>query len=286
MVEGCCRRPLFTPAFSACYGVGNDIESIAGERGQIVHIPGDCAETIHLMKTKFRAFTLLAVLLTAAISAFAQLPPEALAGLWKAQWITSPSAPERDPVVLHLRKVIEVSRVPENFVVHVSADSLFILNVNQREVGRGPARSDLAHWKYETYDLAPFLRPGRNEIAAMVWSLGVSIGAQISDRTAFVLSSDSSEASVANTDKSWEEYLWSDRRYPSPETVPAQFADRIYRTTLGFPVALRTGRVSEGRFQLCAIAKRSPSSWRVRDSDLRCPRPSPHALGRSVRVLR
>ena len=107
-------------------------------------------------------------------------------------------------MVLHFRKVIEIPSVPEHFVVHVSADSLFILNVNQREVGRGPARSDLAHWKYETYDLAPFLRPGRNEIAAMVWSLGVSTGAQISDRTAFVLSGDSSEASVANTDNSWE----------------------------------------------------------------------------------
>ena len=156
------------------------------------------------MKTKFRGFTLVALLLTGAISGFAQLPPQALAGLWKAHWITSPSAPERDPVVLHFRKVIEVPRVPEHFVVHVSADSLFILNVNQREVGRGPARSDLAHWKYETYDLAPFLHSGRNEIAAMVWSLGVSTGAQISDRTAFVLSGDSSEASVANTDNSWE----------------------------------------------------------------------------------
>ena len=38
----------------------------------------------------------------------------------------------------------------------------------------------------------------------MVWSLGVSTGAQISDRTAFVLSGDSSDASVANTDNSWE----------------------------------------------------------------------------------
>ncbi|PYT95050.1 MAG: alpha-L-rhamnosidase, partial [Acidobacteria bacterium] len=75
---------------------------------------------------------------------------------------------------------------------------------NQREVGRGPARSDLAHWKYETYDLSAFLRPGRNEIAATVWSLGVSTGAQISDRTAFVLRGDSSEESVANTDTSWE----------------------------------------------------------------------------------
>ena len=125
-----------------------------------LYIPNDCAETVHHMKTKFRVFTLLALLLTGAIRGFAQLPPEALAGLWKAHWITSPSAPQRDIVVLHFRKVIEIPRVPEHFVVHVSADSLFILNVNQREVGRGPARSDLAHWKYETYDLAPFLRPG------------------------------------------------------------------------------------------------------------------------------
>jgi hypothetical protein len=105
---------------------------------------------------------------------------------------------------LHFRKAIEIPRVPEHFLVHVSADSQFILSVNQREVGRGPARSDLAHWKYETYDLAAFLRPGPNEIAATVWSLGTSTGAQISDRTAFVLSGDSSEASVVDTNGSWE----------------------------------------------------------------------------------
>jgi len=156
------------------------------------------------MKTKFRVFPLAALLMTVAISALAQLPPEARSGLWKAQWITSTSAPQRDMVVLHFRKAIEVPAVPEHFVVHVSADSLFILNVNQHEVGRGPARSDLAHWKYETYDLAPFLRPGRNEIAATVWSLGVSTGAQISDRTGFVLSGVSPETDVADTNDSWE----------------------------------------------------------------------------------
>jgi hypothetical protein len=156
------------------------------------------------MKTKFQVFPLVVLLLTGAISALAQLPPEARSGLWKAQWITSSSAPQRDTVVLHFRKAIEVSAVPEHFVVRVSADSLFILNVNQREVGRGPARSDLAHWKYETYDLAPFLRTGRNEIAATVWSLGVSTGAQISDRTGFVLSGVSPEAGVADTNDSWE----------------------------------------------------------------------------------
>lgn len=156
------------------------------------------------MNAKFLTFTALALLLAGAISALAQLPPEARAGLWRAQWITSPSATQRDIVVLHFRKAIEIAQVPEHFVVHVSADNLFILSVNQREVGRGPARSDLAHWKYETYDLAAFLRPGHNEIAATVWNLGASTGAQISDRTAFVLSGDSPEVSAVDTDNNWE----------------------------------------------------------------------------------
>src|SRR5713226_10399103 len=169
----------------------------------ILRING-CAQTIHYMKTKFLSFTSVALLLTYTMSALAQLPPEARAGLWKAQWITSPSAPQRDSVVLHFRKMIETPKVLEHFVVHVSADSQFILCVNQREVGRGPARSDLAHWKYETYDLASFLRPVCNEIAATVWSFGFSTLAQISDRTAFVLRGDSAEESVADTDNSWE----------------------------------------------------------------------------------
>ena len=60
------------------------------------------------MKTELLASTFLALLLTVTISTFAQLPPEARAGLWKAQWITSPSAPQRDAVVLHFRKAIDL----------------------------------------------------------------------------------------------------------------------------------------------------------------------------------
>jgi alpha-L-rhamnosidase len=149
--------------------------------------------------------TSLALLLTYPSSAWAQLRPEVRGGLWKAQWITSASAPQRDSVVLHFRKVFEISRVPEHFVVHVSADNQFLLCVNQREVGRGPARSDLAHWRYETYDLAAVLHPGRNELSATVWNFGTLTPlAQISDRTAFVLEADTEEGRIVDTDSSWE----------------------------------------------------------------------------------
>lgn len=157
------------------------------------------------MKAKLLRFSFFVMALTYATSTAAQLPPEVLKGLWKAEWITSPSTSQRDTVVLHFRKTFELSRIPEHFVVHVSADSQFVLCVNQHEVGRGPALSDLAHWRYETFDLATVLHTGRNEITATVWNFGArSPLAQISDRTAFVLSGDSDTESVAETNKSWE----------------------------------------------------------------------------------
>src|SRR5436305_3409962 len=142
------------------------------------------------MKIKFFAITLIALLFAMEIRVSAQLPPEALRGLWKAQWITSPSAPLRDSAVLRFRKLFDIPQIPEHFVVHVSADAQFILCVNQQEIGRGPARSDLAHWRYETYDLAKFLHPGKNEISATVWNFGVVPVAQITDRTGFVFGGD------------------------------------------------------------------------------------------------
>src|SRR5262249_23788901 len=157
------------------------------------------------MKVKLTRFGLSAVLAGAAGIAFSQLPPEAAKGMWHAQWITASSAPQRDGVVLHFRKIFELSQVPAHLVVRVSADNRFILSVNQHEVGRGPALSDLAHWKYETYDLAPLLHPGRNELAATVWNFGALTPlAQVSDRTAFVLAAENEIHRLVDTDETWE----------------------------------------------------------------------------------
>jgi alpha-L-rhamnosidase len=174
------------------------------------------------MKTRLGQFACLSLLFAAwTMDALAQLPPDAMKGVWHAEWITSPSSPQRDSVVLHFRKSLDLGQVPRRFVVHVSADNQFILNVNQREVGRGPAHGDLAHWRYETYDLAPFLRSGKNEIAATVWNFGaLSELAQISDRTAFVLAGDSETERVADTGRTWEvEQDAGIRVLPTPQDI-------------------------------------------------------------------
>src|SRR5262245_23370917 len=86
-----------------------------------------------------------------------QVSPDLLTKPWTAQWITCPDAPERDSFVLHFRKVVELPKAPLHFSVHVSADTQFLLHVNQQRIGAGPARGDLAHWRFETYDLGPVL---------------------------------------------------------------------------------------------------------------------------------
>jgi alpha-L-rhamnosidase len=124
---------------------------------------------------------------------------------WTAQWITAPGVPERDAVVLHFRKLIDLARPAQHFAVNVSADNQFIFYVNGKEAGRGPSRADLGHWRYETYDIGPLLHAGRNTLAATVWHWGThSAVAQISERTGFLLHGVGTAESIANTNASWE----------------------------------------------------------------------------------
>ena len=124
---------------------------------------------------------------------------------WTGHWIACPDAPVRDAAVFHFRKHLTLENVPPHFIVRVSADSQFLLYVNQQRVGSGPARSDLAHWRFETYDLAPFLRAGKNVLAATVWNFGEhSAIAQMSDRAGFLLQGDTAAEQPADSNDTWE----------------------------------------------------------------------------------
>ncbi len=55
--------------------------------------------------------------------------------------------------------------------VHVSADSRFLLYCNGALVGRGPAKGDVNHQFYDSFDLTPLLRKGANTLAALVFDM-------------------------------------------------------------------------------------------------------------------
>lgn len=150
------------------------------------------------------ARALLYILLVGAATTLplrAQQPPS---DKWSASWITHPTAPLREPIVLHFKKSFTVSTVPSRYAVRVSADNRFVLFLNGERIGDGPARGDLSHWRYETFDLAPHLKVGENNLTAVVWNFGIySPVAQMSNRTAFLVDGETQAESAVNTNDSW-----------------------------------------------------------------------------------
>ena len=119
---------------------------------------------------------------------------------WKAQWIMHPEVQPQAHAVILFRKNFELVEKPEKFVVHLSADNHYRLFVNGNYVLRGPARGDLAHWFYETVDLAEFLQPGKNTIAAEVINWGPKRSfTYFSQMTSFILQGDSENEKAVNT---------------------------------------------------------------------------------------
>jgi hypothetical protein len=166
------------------------------------------------------ALSLSALLLTAfAIQAQTIPQPDPPHRDWHASWVTHPTAPLREPVVLHFRRTLTLAAVPASYPVRVSADNRFILFVNGHRVGDGPARGDLTHWRYERFDLAPLLKPGQNLITATVWNFGVYAPiAQMTDRTAFLLESETTGDSSISTPSGWLVEIESGQR-PLPRVV-------------------------------------------------------------------
>src|ERR1039458_5063458 len=89
--------------------------------------------------------------------------------LWIARWIAVPGAPKTEYGVYHFRKTFDLATRPERFLVHASGDNRYQLFVNGQRAAWGPARGDLFHWRYESVDIAGFLQPGKNVLAAVVW---------------------------------------------------------------------------------------------------------------------
>lgn len=147
---------------------------------------------------------------TIRLSAQELLPvnPALLNGPWKSSWISAPQAHQRDYGVYHFRKTMELVNKPAHYIIHISADNRYRLWVNGRDVCSGPARGDLYNWNFETLDIAPYLRPGRNVLAALVWNMGAYAPvAQVSNQTGLVVQGDTGDEKAVNTDKSWKVYI-------------------------------------------------------------------------------
>ena len=168
--------------------------------------------------------------------------PRLLAERWPAQWIAAPQTPPFDYGVYHFRKSLDLPGAPGRFLVHVSADNRYRLFVNGRSVAAGPPQSDLRNWRFNTVDLALYLKAGRNVLAAIVWNGGEHRPmAQISHRTGFVLQGDTEAEKAVNTGTSWKSFR-------NPAYSPLDWRDNDPRLANQYYVAGSMERVDGARY--------------------------------------
>lgn len=139
------------------------------------------------------------------VSSHAQDPAVWQHRFWTAKWVTHPDAGSSAFGVYHFRKELNLDTKPSAFLIHLSADNLYQLQVNGQRVAMGPARSDPANWNYETVDLAPFLRAGKNVITATVWNFAdFRAYAQTSYETGFIVQGNGTSEAIVNTPGDWK----------------------------------------------------------------------------------
>lgn len=134
-----------------------------------------------------------------------KINPDLLINHWKAAWIAHPTESALDYGVFHFRKNFDLKEKPGEFIIHISADNRYRMYVNGTPVCFGPARGDMKHWFYESIDIAPFLKPGNNLLAAVVWNAGeYKPWAQISLKTGLIVQGNSNKEEIINTDATWK----------------------------------------------------------------------------------
>lgn len=148
--------------------------------------------------------------------------PEVLRG---AQWIWCEGEAVPQNFYLYCRKRFTVESPPREASVHVTADSRYILYVNDVFVGCGPCRADQRYQYYETYDLTPFLKTGENVISAIVHQYGVSTHSYTLGRGGFLLGAEMAweggNTKTIVTDGTWRVLHAPTWKRPTPRVCPA-----------------------------------------------------------------
>lgn len=120
-------------------------------------------------------------------------------------WISYPSANNQTYGVYHFRKTLDLERVPAKLIIHVSADNRYNLLINGQRVCYGPAKGDLKTYKYDIIDIASYLQPGINVLAAQVYNAGKDKPMSLfSIQTAFMLRAEDNAFQHVNTSNTWK----------------------------------------------------------------------------------
>ncbi|MBD3181704.1 alpha-L-rhamnosidase, partial [Candidatus Poribacteria bacterium] len=92
---------------------------------------------------------------------------------WKAKWIWHEARGGAQNYYLCARKVFNVQENIKKADLHITADSRYVVWINDKRIGQGPIRSWPFAYHYDSYDLSHLLKPGENVIAVLGMHYGV-----------------------------------------------------------------------------------------------------------------
>ncbi len=105
-------------------------------------------------------------------------PPNQPTLLWQAKWIwpAVSAIPAHPNQFMQFRKSFHLVSVPAGARLAVFADSRYQVYINGHLIGRGPARGPVFWGYYDEFNVAKYLKPGSNVVAAEVRWLDAPMG--------------------------------------------------------------------------------------------------------------
>lgn len=126
---------------------------------------------------------------------------------WQGEWITAADCQNTPNTWIALRKTAHLDKAPEKLEARIAADSKYWMWINDTMVvfegglKRGPNPEGTY---YDVVDIAPYLRPGDNTVAILLWYFGKSgFSHKSSGKAGLLFDAQGEDASIVSDD-SWQ----------------------------------------------------------------------------------
>ena len=135
---------------------------------------------------------------------------------WQAKWIWHPGEDAPRNFFWAVRKAFTLPQRFSNAVLHITADSRYLVGVNGKYLGHGPVRAFPHRWRYDTYDITPYVCSSENVVAVLVHHFGHSTFQYLQSRGGLLAQVECDGKVVAATDETWKgiEHPAYERRMP------------------------------------------------------------------------
>ena len=122
---------------------------------------------------------------------------------WQAKWIWSRGEKSPRNYYLCSRKEFDLDSFTKA-ELHITADSRYSAWINGEYIGFGPVRAFTQTWRYDTYDITPYLKPGKNAVAVLVQHYGLGTFQYLDSPGGLRAQIDIDGKVAAKTDSTWK----------------------------------------------------------------------------------